>query len=272
MRQLRSHMRWRDAYGHQPGMRMHLGSAGGQPHGSHTHRRAAHGHPANQHGGHRKPKIASMPALPPPAASEQAVTGLRSDSPPSQMGAAIADRAKLVAGRTGTIGWCYAAVKSVLMPFGIELFGRAAWMAAAQLLKDKRFQVVPGKELCPGDIMVHGKSRSHPDGHIAVYLGNDAEASDHLQRVITGGTYGRTLVFRVKQKPAAPAVRVASSAAPDRQPPKNALPLGAGTAEGTDHTASLILSMHGAIANPAGDREAIAASEADRQTPGSFRI
>lgn len=103
-----------------------------------------------------------------------------------------------VAQKTATVGWCYAAVKNALLPFGVELFGGAAWMAAGQLLNDKRFQVVHKKDLRPGDIMVHGRSPTHPSGHIAVYLGNQSEASDHLQPVITGGSYGKTLVFRVK--------------------------------------------------------------------------
>jgi hypothetical protein len=45
--------------------------------------------------------------------------------------------------------------------------------------------------------MVHGKSSKHPHGHIAVYLGNEKEASDHVGKVIRKGRYGGTTVFRM---------------------------------------------------------------------------
>lgn len=84
-------------------------------------------------------------------------------------------------------------------------------MAADQLLKSNHFQLVPMSKLQLGDIMVHGRSKSHPSGHIAVYLGNNAEASDHLQPVITKGNYGKTLVFRFNDKHKKPSL-VASGA------------------------------------------------------------
>jgi hypothetical protein len=116
----------------------------------------------------------------------------------SQASAWIASRARLVAQRTRTMGWCYKAVKGALKPFGILLKGGAAWMAKEQLEGDDRFITTSLDDLKPGDILVHGKSEGHPYGHIAVYLGNEEEASDHVQPLITGEAYGGTTVFRLK--------------------------------------------------------------------------
>lgn len=110
----------------------------------------------------------------------------------------IATTARQVAAKTDTIGWCYAAVKSALQPLGVLLTGGAAWMAQSQLQSDHRFKTVSAKYLQKGDILVHGKSNTHPWGHIAVYLGNNREASDHIQALIQGGTYGQTTIFRAK--------------------------------------------------------------------------
>ena len=110
----------------------------------------------------------------------------------------IASRARNVATRTGTIGWCYKAVKTSLKPFGILLKGGAAWMASQQLLSDGRFQTASMDDLKPGDILVHGRSAGHPYGHIAVYLGNLEEASDHVQALVNTAAYGGTMVFRLK--------------------------------------------------------------------------
>lgn len=152
-----------------------------------------------------------------------------SDTPSSHLAWGIAENARAVAERTGTMGRCFAAVKNALQPFGVLLAGAAAWMAAPQLAKDKRFVVQPPTDVRPGDIMVHGKSRKHPFGHIAVYLGNKAEASDHVQPVVTGGAYGRTIVFRIKEA-AAPEHAVPSEqpvpeqAAPEQAVPEQAVP------------------------------------------------
>lgn len=116
----------------------------------------------------------------------------------AQQGAAwIASRAKFVAAKTKTIGWCFRAVKGALKPFGIVLEGAAAWMAKDQLMNDDRFEAVSLDDLQPGDILVHDRSNNHPYGHIAIYLGNDTEASDHVQQLITGDEYGGTTVFRL---------------------------------------------------------------------------
>jgi hypothetical protein len=116
----------------------------------------------------------------------------------AQQGAAwIASRARAVAARTKTIGWCFRAVKGALKPFGIVLQGASAWMAKDQLMNDDRFQPVSFDCLQPGDILVHDRSSNHPNGHIAIYLGNDTEASDHVQQLIDGEEYGGTSVFRL---------------------------------------------------------------------------
>lgn len=117
---------------------------------------------------------------------------------PTALQARIARRASAVASNTGTVGWCFKAVKGALKPFGIKLKGAAAWMAQSQLAKDPRFVRTTTAQLQPGDIMVHGRSQKHPYGHIAVYLGDDKEASDHVQKLVVGGGYGSTTVFRLK--------------------------------------------------------------------------
>lgn len=98
-----------------------------------------------------------------------------------------------------SVGWCLRGVSRALNPLGIHLNGAAAHQAKAQLLRDKRFHQVPvedAKNLVPGDILVHNASRSHRHGHIAVYVGNDREASDHVQRVMPKSADGELTVFR----------------------------------------------------------------------------
>jgi hypothetical protein len=113
--------------------------------------------------------------------------------------AKIARRALTVAKTMNTRGYCYRGVKGALRPLGIHLIGAAAYEAKDQLLRDKRFAAfsINGvDDLRPGDILVHGASSSHPYGHIAVYIGNSHEASDHVQNVIVNGPYSGTTVFR----------------------------------------------------------------------------
>jgi hypothetical protein len=97
-----------------------------------------------------------------------------------------------------SVGLCYRGVKRALNPLGIALAGDAAWQAKNQLCQDGRFCQVPMSNLSPGDILVHGRSSAHPYGHIAVYLGNGQEASDHVQHLVIGGGYGNTVVFRAR--------------------------------------------------------------------------
>lgn len=95
-----------------------------------------------------------------------------------------------------TVGWCYAGVADALEKVGVNLHGASAYMAKDQLLRDQRFAAVSISDLRPGDVLVHGRSASHKHGHIAVYLGNGLEASDHVQSLIKGAGYGGTTVFR----------------------------------------------------------------------------
>ena len=127
----------------------------------------------------------------------------------------IAKSAKTVATRTSTVGWCYRGVKAALANVGVALTGPAAWMAKSQLLADLRFVIVPFRSLKTGDILVHGRSPAHPYGHIAVYLGNNQEASDHVQKLVIGYGYGDTVVFRASDK----AFNEASSATVCTVPP-----------------------------------------------------
>jgi hypothetical protein len=110
----------------------------------------------------------------------------------------IAETARCVATRRRSVGYCFRGVKRALGSMGVTLTGHAAWMAREQLQRDARFTEVPMKDLQVGDILVHGRNRSHPYGHIAVYLGDNKEASDHVQKLVRGITYGGTTVFRVR--------------------------------------------------------------------------
>lgn len=121
----------------------------------------------------------------------------------SPLGTSIANAAQRVAENTGTVGWCYRGVKNALGKFGINLTGGYAKQAADQLASNDRVQEIRPDQVKPGDILVHqpaGSGRTKGQqyaGHIAVYLGNGKEASDHVQNVVTGRGYGGTRAFRV---------------------------------------------------------------------------
>jgi hypothetical protein len=120
----------------------------------------------------------------------------------SSKAAKIAASAKCVANKMDSNGYCYRGVKRALKPFGVHLEGQSAYMAKDMLKEDPRFKVVAVNEfdnLLPGDILVHGKSKAHRNGHIAVYLGNGKEASDHVQKLVTSRRYGTSVVFRITQ-------------------------------------------------------------------------
>lgn len=114
----------------------------------------------------------------------------------SKFARTIVSSARAVASSMSSVGYCYRGVKRALRKVGVELTGGQAFMAKRQLERQPNFRKVPMKNLQPGDILVHGKSRAHPHGHIAVYLGNGKEASDHIGRLVTGRRYGGTTVFR----------------------------------------------------------------------------
>ncbi len=121
----------------------------------------------------------------------------------SPLGMQIANSAERVANNMGSVGWCFRGVKAALRPHGINLEGGLAKQAASQLANHPRVQEVAKNDIQPGDILVHqpaGHGRTKGQqyaGHIAVYLGNGKEASDHVQPLIKGQGYGGTRAFRV---------------------------------------------------------------------------
>jgi hypothetical protein len=131
------------------------------------------------------------------------------DTTTSPLAGEIARSARGVASSMGSVGYCFRGVKRALKRVGFTLVGGEAYMAKEQLADNPQFEQVPLKDLHIGDVLVHGASARHPHGHIAVYLGDGREASDHLGRLITGARYGGTTVWRVKpEAPEAPEVAV----------------------------------------------------------------
>jgi hypothetical protein len=132
----------------------------------------------------------------------------------------IATSAQGVASSMSSVGYCFRGVKRALRKVGITLTGGEAYMAKNQLAGSEEFQQVSINNLHVGDILVHGASARHPHGHIAVYLGNGKEASDHIGHLITGARYGGTTVWRVRPEvatataPAAADAPVVAEAAP----------------------------------------------------------
>ena len=111
----------------------------------------------------------------------------------------IASSALFTAKKMHSVGYCYRGVTMALKPLGINLTGMAAYMAKDQLDADPRFQKVEVAEIAelhPGDLIVHGPTNSHPYGHIGVYLGNETEASDHVQKTFLKGPYSGVSIFR----------------------------------------------------------------------------
>lgn len=121
----------------------------------------------------------------------------------SPLGIQIANRAQRVAESMGTTGYCKRGVRQALEPFGIHLQGSYAKDSAQQLASNPRVREVSTSDLRPGDVLVHqpaGYGRTVGQryaGHIAVYLGNGQEASDHVQHLIKGQGYGGTRAFRL---------------------------------------------------------------------------
>jgi hypothetical protein len=140
----------------------------------------------------------------------------------------IANRALSVAENTRTSGYCYAAVSRALDPLGLNLTGGAAYDARAILLNDKRFIPIAVRqvdELRRGDIIVYNRSSHHPYGHIAVYEGNDEEASDHLSQISSTEPYGGATVFRLRASiDRSSSSRVAEEPPPREEPPRDVVP------------------------------------------------
>lgn len=145
--------------------------------------------------------------------SEARTISTASNETSSPFAQKIAGSARSVARSMGSVGYCFRGVKRALRKVGVSLEGGSAYMAKDQLADNELFQRVSIEDLRVGDILVHGASARHPHGHIAVYLGNGKEASDHVGRLITGARYGGTTVFR-----AAPETVVATAEVPAREP------------------------------------------------------
>jgi peptidoglycan hydrolase-like protein with peptidoglycan-binding domain len=110
---------------------------------------------------------------------------------PTPMGAKIAVSAKREASRRNTVGWCYAGVATAISRVcGDFLYGKSAYMAANILATNSKFKEVKVKpsdlkKLAPGSIVVWGKTKVSPHGHISVAIGNGKEASDHVASQMT---------------------------------------------------------------------------------------
>ncbi len=142
----------------------------------------------------------------------------------------IARNALSIAETTNSYGYCYAAVARAVRPFGINLHGNSAFMAAPILLKDNRFDAMKANEqvaLSVGDIVVYNATRAHPHGHIAIYEGYGTEASDHIAALTPYSEYEGATIFRLKQGCFAANKRSAQEnefirIAPDFRPPSQA--------------------------------------------------
>ncbi|MEK7431858.1 MAG: peptidoglycan-binding domain-containing protein [Cyanobacteriota bacterium] len=103
----------------------------------------------------------------------------------------LAKAAEKVARARGTFGMCYAGVATAMdRVFGGIVYGNSAYMAAPQLASNKKFKEVKIKsselpKLPAGAVVVWGKTKDSPHGHISVALGNGKEASDHITNQLT---------------------------------------------------------------------------------------
>jgi peptidoglycan hydrolase-like protein with peptidoglycan-binding domain len=106
----------------------------------------------------------------------------------------LAAAAEREARRLNSVGRCALGVNNALVSLGVQGRGHA-YQKAEQLANNPRFREVniPASELSrlpPGAVVVWGRSAAKPYGHVSVALGDGREASDHIQRQITGGRYG----------------------------------------------------------------------------------
>jgi len=111
-------------------------------------------------------------------------------------GERLAQIARVTGGANGTRGKCLKGVNDTLQrAYGFRLSYPSAYMAKQSLDKmTDRFvnvthQYQPASKLSqlpPGAIVVWDKKPGHPHGHISISLGNGQEASDHIQKQITG--------------------------------------------------------------------------------------
>ena len=92
---------------------------------------------------------------------------------------------------------CYRYVKqAVSQALGLTLTGPSAYLAARQLATSEHFQEMPLRSdqlssLPAGSIVVWGRSKQHPHGHVSIADGKGHEISDRLRPQITN--YGTSL-------------------------------------------------------------------------------
>lgn len=107
----------------------------------------------------------------------------------------LAQIAERTATRMGTVGKCALGVNNSLIAAGLSSERGHAYQKAEQLARDSDFREVNVSRdqlarLPAGAVVVWGRSAAKPWGHVTVSLGDGREASDHVQRMITGGRYG----------------------------------------------------------------------------------
>lgn len=104
----------------------------------------------------------------------------------SVRGQMLANQTRKIATRWNSTGKCYKGVTQALKSISVKVEGLSAYMAAGQLSKDPKMKEVSVKqdklkELPAGSIVVWGKTKKSPHGHISVSLGDGREASDHIE-------------------------------------------------------------------------------------------
>jgi hypothetical protein len=112
----------------------------------------------------------------------------------SAFGNKVGDAAERAARQLNSVGRCALGVNNALESLGVMGRGHA-YQKAEQLERNPRFREVNLSasdlpNLPRGAVIVWGRSSAKPWGHVAVALGDGREASDHIQRQITGGRYG----------------------------------------------------------------------------------
>lgn len=110
-------------------------------------------------------------------------------------GEELADIAKNVGGAEGTVGWCLRGVNDTLEEaYGFRLSYNSAYQALGEMQNKDGFEDVTSDYNSPQDLanlpagamVIWDKGNGHEHGHISIALGDGTEASDHIQKQITG--------------------------------------------------------------------------------------
>jgi len=112
----------------------------------------------------------------------------------SALGNKFGDAAERSARQLNSVGRCALGVNNALEAVGVGGRGHA-YQKAEMLARDAHFREVNLSasdlpNLPRGAVIVWGRSAAKPYGHVAVALGDGREASDHIQRQVTGGRCG----------------------------------------------------------------------------------